>query len=245
LIVERLRFDASAHPSSTPASAANESLSVPQTGEKFLRDETAIARGSGVVLLDETATVMETAKKLIDFDLRQPVARLRAAGMPRLCRRRGRRVLQHESRQLFHHGRSDRTARGVQRRAGPGWSITGDFFHSGGASLVCRFYGSLSPGPNSHFYTIDPAECQSLKDIQATTPATEKRWNFESNDFASTIPVAGQCAAGRVAVYRAYNNGFTRGIDSNHRITSNIVAYQAQIAKGWKGEGVVMCAPAT
>jgi len=129
--------------------------------------------------------------------------------------------------------------------AGPGWSITGDFFHSGGASLVCRFYGSLSPGPNSHFYTIDPAECQSLKDIQATTPATEKRWNFESNDFASTIPVAGQCAAGRVAVYRAYNNGFTRGIDSNHRITSNIAAYQAQIAKGWKGEGVVMCAPAT
>jgi ligand-binding sensor domain-containing protein len=128
--------------------------------------------------------------------------------------------------------------------AGPGWSRTGDFFNAGGLSLVCRFYGSLSPGPNSHFYTIDPAECQSLKDLQATTPITEKRWNFESNDFASSITTGGQCANGLVSVYRAYNNGFTRGVDSNHRITANHAAYLAQIAKGWIGEGVVMCAPA-
>ena len=44
-------------------------------------------------------------------------------------------------------------------------------------------------------------------------------------------------------IYRAYNNGFAKGIDSNHRITSNFASYQAQIAKGWSGEGVVMCAP--
>ncbi len=43
-------------------------------------------------------------------------------------------------------------------------------------------------------------------------------------------------------VYRAYNNGFTGGIDSNHRITANQQVYQTQIAKGWNGEGVVMCA---
>jgi len=127
--------------------------------------------------------------------------------------------------------------------AGPGWSATGNFFNAGGAQLVCRFYGSISPGPNSHFYTIIPSECQLLKDIQASTPATQKRWNFESNDFASTAPVNGGCAAGMVPVYRAYNNGFTRGIDSNHRITSNRADYLAQIAKGWVGEDVVMCAP--
>ena len=124
-----------------------------------------------------------------------------------------------------------------------GWSTTGDFFNAGGASLVCRFYGSITPGPNSHFYTIDPAECQALKDLQAATPATEKRWNFESNDFAGTALVGGQCAAGLVPVYRAYNNGYSCGVDSNHRITANHAAYLEQVAKGWAGEGVVMCAP--
>ena len=127
--------------------------------------------------------------------------------------------------------------------AGLGWSMTGDSFNAGGAAQVCRFYGSLSPGPNSHFYTIDPAECQSLKNLQAATPATQKRWNFESNDFFSSMPTNGQCASGLVPVYRAYNNGFARGVDSNHRITATQAAYQAQLAKGWIGEGVVMCAP--
>src|SRR5262249_41064148 len=89
--------------------------------------------------------------------------------------------------------------------AGPGWSATGNFFRAGGLSLVCRFYGSISPGPNSHFYTIDPAECQALKDLQASTPASQKRWNFESNDFASAAPAGGACPAGLVPVYRAYN----------------------------------------
>ncbi len=127
--------------------------------------------------------------------------------------------------------------------AGAGWTTTGDYFNAGGPSQVCRFYGSPTPGPNSHFYTIDPAECQFLKDLQATTPISEKRWNFESDDFASSAPVGGQCAAGLVPVYRAYNNGFTFGIDSNHRITANHAAYLAQVALGWTGEGVVMCAP--
>jgi len=127
--------------------------------------------------------------------------------------------------------------------AGPGWILTTDAFSAGGAALVCRFYGSINPGPNSHFYTIDPAECQQLKDIQAATPATQKRWNFESNDFASNTTTGGQCSADKVAVYRAYNNGFTKGIDSNHRITSSLYGYQQQLAKGWTGEGVVMCAP--
>ncbi|MEO7760449.1 MAG: hypothetical protein ABIS68_00915 [Casimicrobiaceae bacterium] len=127
--------------------------------------------------------------------------------------------------------------------AGPGWIVTGNAFSAGGAGSVCRFYGSLSPGPNSHFYTIDPGECQQLKNIQTTTPPTEKRWNFESNDFASTSPPGGQCPAGTLAVYRAYNNGFARGVDSNHRVTSNVIAYLQQTARGWIGEGVVMCAP--
>ncbi|MBP8295657.1 MAG: hypothetical protein KAX84_06085, partial [Burkholderiales bacterium] len=127
--------------------------------------------------------------------------------------------------------------------AGPGWARTGATFPAGGPTAVCRFYGSQSPGPNSHFYTIDAAECQALKDLQAATPETDKRWNFESNDFLSTPPVDRQCPAGTTPVYRAYNNGFARGIDSNHRITSDLAAIQQTIARGWSDEGVVMCAP--
>ena len=50
--------------------------------------------------------------------------------------------------------------------AGPGWSRTGNTFKSGGSTSVCRFYGSQSPGPNSHFYTVDADECASLKQLQ-------------------------------------------------------------------------------
>jgi len=95
--------------------------------------------------------------------------------------------------------------------AGAGWSRTGNTFLSGGNVSVCRFYGSQSPGPNSHFYTADGGECTGLKQLQATTPATQKRWNFESMDFQATLPtisgIDGTCPTGTVPVYRAYNNG--------------------------------------
>lgn len=127
--------------------------------------------------------------------------------------------------------------------AGPGWRRTGGQFASGGTSTVCRFYGSLSPGPNSHFYTASPNECAALKQLQVTTPASQKRWNFESNDFSTTPPVNGACAAGLTPVYRAYNNGFSRGADSNHRIVPSTVAIAEVVARGWVSEGLVMCAP--
>ncbi|MCR4298392.1 MAG: hypothetical protein NUV75_06530 [Gallionella sp.] len=127
--------------------------------------------------------------------------------------------------------------------AGPGWIRTGYMFNSGGSTPVCRFYGSQSPGPNSHFYTLAGSECDGLKQLQAITPTTEKRWNFESLDFVSTPPTNGTCPGGTVPVYRAYNNGFARGVDSNHRITSSQTAIQEVVSRGWSNEGVVMCAP--
>jgi serine protease len=127
--------------------------------------------------------------------------------------------------------------------SGPGWVRTGQTFNAGGAAQVCRFYGSVTPGPNSHFYTIDTNECSRLKQLQALVVPTDKRWNFESLDFASTAAVNGGCATGLNAVYRAYNNGFARGIDSNHRITTSQAAIAEVVARGWISEGVVMCAP--
>ncbi|MBV5332369.1 hypothetical protein JZU54_02095, partial [bacterium] len=79
----------------------------------------------------------------------------------------------------------------------------------------------------------------------ASTPETQKRWNFESFDFNSTPPVSGVCpsGSGMTPVYRAYNNGYARGVDSNHRITSNLAGIQQVVAQGWSNEGIVMCAP--
>lgn len=127
--------------------------------------------------------------------------------------------------------------------AGPGWIRTGYTFKSGGANAVCRFYGSMWPGPNSHFYTADANECAGLKQLQATTPASQPRWNFESLDFLTTHPANRSCPTGTIPVYRAYNNGFARGVDSNHRFSISYAAIQEVLNRGWISEGVVMCAP--
>jgi len=127
--------------------------------------------------------------------------------------------------------------------AGPGWIRTGYNFMAGGSTSVCRFYGSQSPGPNSHFYTADAGECDYLKKLQASTPDTEMRWNYEGIAMNSSIPTNGICPSGTTPVYRAYNNGSTRGVDSNHRITSSLTAIQEVVSRGWSNEGVVMCAP--
>ena len=112
---------------------------------------------------------------------------------------------------------------------------TGRTFAAGGPTPVCRFYGSVMPGPNSHFFTVDPAECNGLKAAQAIpTPPATPQWNFEGNGFNTTVvtqtpsdpgdqaTAARTCPAGSTMVLRAYNNAFapsgTRNPwDSNHR----------------------------
>ena len=133
--------------------------------------------------------------------------------------------------------------------AGAEWRRSGDTFKAGGGAQVCRFYGNARAnpatgsiyGPNSHFYTADTAECSGLK---AAQNPNAKSWFFESNDFNTTPSTNRTCPVGLVPVYRAYNNGFPRGVDSNHRITSNLAAILDVVAKGWINEGIVMCAPA-
>jgi len=127
------------------------------------------------------------------------------------------------------------------------WLRTGGAFRSGGPQQVCRFFGntSIDPasgrpfGPNSHFYTADPPECDWLKSIYT---ASAPSWKFESMDFGTTLPSNRACPAGTVPVYRAYNNGAARGIDSNHRITTNRTAIDQVVGRGWIDEGIVMCA---
>jgi hypothetical protein len=127
------------------------------------------------------------------------------------------------------------------------WLRTGNAYRSGGSAQVCRFYGNTATdvfgrpfGPNSHFYTADPPECDALK---ALFDANAPSWKFESLDFSASPVVAGACQAGTVPVYRAYNNGSSRGIESNHRITTNRTAIGQVVGRGWIDEGVVMCVP--
>lgn len=117
------------------------------------------------------------------------------------------------------------------------WQRTGTTFPAGGANLVCRFYGSPL-GPNSHFYTADTQECGYLRSIYKPNA---KSWKFESYDFYIDSTVNGGCAAGRIPIYRAYNNGFARGVDSNHRISPRLADIQQVVARAWTYEGVVMC----
>lgn len=119
--------------------------------------------------------------------------------------------------------------------SGPGWVRTGKTFKAGGPNAVCRFFGvQAAGGPNGHFYTADPVECAAVRN--------DPGWHFESLDFSITPPNPGAvCPAGLVNVYRAYNGRFAQH-DSNHRITADFADYQQQIAAGWLGEGVVMCA---
>ncbi|KAB2839506.1 MAG: hypothetical protein F9K47_15770 [Burkholderiales bacterium] len=124
--------------------------------------------------------------------------------------------------------------------AGPGWRRTGQSFASGGDSAVCRFYGTAL-GPNSHFYTANAGECAFLRSIY---DPSARSWKFESYDFLTTpVPSEGVCPSGTSPVYRAYNDGFARGIDSNHRIVGSAAAVEEVVRRGWRNEGVAMCAP--
>ncbi len=121
---------------------------------------------------------------------------------------------------------------------------TGLVFYTGGDTAVCRFYGSVSPGPNSHFFTANADECAGLRSLQVVpTPADRQQWNYEGLGFNVVAQAAnGSCPAGAIQVHRAYNNGFSRGVDSNHRYSTSRDALDALVSgAGWVHEGVVFC----
>jgi hypothetical protein len=126
---------------------------------------------------------------------------------------------------------------------------TGRTFRSGGSKPSCRFYGSVRPGPNSHFYTISDSECNVLKGMQRVpTPGDVQQWNYEGVAFTETPTQGdGTCPSGTVGVYRAYNNAYSssgkKPWDSAHRYSTNHDDIQQLVNQfGWVDEGVVFCA---
>jgi hypothetical protein len=136
--------------------------------------------------------------------------------------------------------------------AGTAFKRTGERFktwlHSSDAPEyavpVCRFYAS---GPNSHFYTADPAECQYLKSLQQKQAADAAAkgqpfagWQFEAIAFFAIAPQDGACPAGTQPIYRAYN-GRAAENDSNHRFMARKVIRDAML-ESWHDEGIAFCA---
>jgi len=115
------------------------------------------------------------------------------------------------------------------------WRRTGESFRvGGGPASVCRFYGLPPKGPDSHFFTVDAAECgKVMGEYQA--------WTYEAHAFSITPPVAGACPQGLVSVRRFYNNP-GQGADMNHRYVTSAAAAGETRGRGWIEEGVVMCA---
>jgi len=134
-----------------------------------------------------------------------------------------------------------------------GWKRTGQTFAAWPeaklappqAVPVCRFYAK---GPNSHFYTADPSECQQLRDLEAAQRAQAQGagtafvgWGYEGTAFYAMLPQNGQCPAGTNPVWREYNGRAARN-DSNHRFTPD--AQVRDSMAGWQLEGVAFCTPA-
>ncbi len=105
-----------------------------------------------------------------------------------------------------------------------------------GAVPVCRFFSSKF---TSHFYTADPAECDTVIAKWADT------WQFETRTAFWVMPVdvaAGRCPDGYQPVYRLY--GERNG--PNHRYVTDLRLRHVMAAAGWISEGfgdlgVVFC----
>lgn len=145
-------------------------------------------------------------------------------------------------------------ARSLHDNPALGWNSTGESFpaiaalpwgpYPGAPREVCRFYGSVNPGPNSHFYTGVVSECSGLKLLQQSTPATEPRWNYEGTAFHSITGLAGgSCPATAQMVVRFFNGGSAKGLVPNHRYVQGAALKAQMNAAGWIAEESAFCVP--
>jgi len=118
-----------------------------------------------------------------------------------------------------------------------GWLRTGYEFKvyaptSSQGIAACRFLGKPGVGPNSHFFTILPNECEDVMN--------NPLWIFEGLVFRTEPPNGiGACLPDRVPVVRMYNNG--KGGQANHRYLTSHSEIGSMLLQGWLIEGPVFC----
>lgn len=158
---------------------------------------------------------------------------------------------------LDHYFMTANAAEAASLRAQPaqGWTPTGASFPVIAANAwgfgttpaprpVCRFYGSIEPGPNSHFYTVSQGECATLRTLELSTPPSLPRWNYEGTAFLSLAGTAGgNCPETEKMLVRWFNGGGPgTGKDPNHRYVSPGDS-AAMTARGWILEFSALCVP--
>ncbi len=118
------------------------------------------------------------------------------------------------------------------------WYLTGTRYYvesepAPGTVPVCRFF-STAFGRPTHFFTSDPAECESLRH--------DPRIIDEGVAFHAPVPgAAGRCAAGTTPVYRLYSGRYD---GSPSHVYTPIEARAARFeAHGFVRERVEFCVP--
>lgn len=96
-----------------------------------------------------------------------------------------------------------------------------------GAAPVCRFYSATF---NTHFYTVDAAECAA---VQMRWPEV---WQLETREAFYVMPLdpqSGRCPANFQPVYRLFiaRNGPT------HRYVADVQLRELMASRGWTREG--------
>jgi predicted dienelactone hydrolase len=118
------------------------------------------------------------------------------------------------------------------------WIRTGDEFKayvlgSGLGIPACRFFSAPALSPDTHFFTINPLECEVVKQSPL--------WLYEGFAFEAQPPQAdGDCPLDRIPVGRLYNNGMNG--QPNHRFLTSRSQTALMQEEGWTLEGTVFCA---
>ncbi len=125
---------------------------------------------------------------------------------------------------------------------GPDWHRTGMHFAAWSRDdaavattlPVCRFFGTPGVGPNSHFYTANPFECEAVQ--------RNPYWLYENIAFRAVLPAADQCPSGLTPILRLWLPASDLTA-SRHRYISDPSLAGPLVAAGWVYEGPVFCAP--
>ncbi|CAK0765215.1 hypothetical protein CCP4SC76_4290001 [Gammaproteobacteria bacterium] len=130
-----------------------------------------------------------------------------------------------------------------------GWYLTGRSFRVSSIPMpglvpVCRFYGTDAYradgsriGLNTHFFTANPEECESLKtgwQSLASDGRYYPAWTLESIAFYVSPVTSEGCPRGTMPVYRAYDE-----TDPRYRYATD--DYLLDVVMNWFVEGTAWC----